>query len=150
MIEEIEPTQDVPVAEAKAEGQGLEWGPDLGRMSWYDVQTKIAELNASLAEGEKSWRLPTKYELVAEFDKAGKTPTGFQSDYYLSDTTISDEIIAGFEKEGKIPADFQDEYYRISRTTDVGNVFIINMDNGFVSDHEKGVGYYVRLVRDAA
>ena len=47
--EEPQSTQDVPVAEAKAEGQKLEWGPDLGQMSWNDAQEKIAELNAKLA-----------------------------------------------------------------------------------------------------
>jgi hypothetical protein len=68
MSEELKPMQDVPVAEVKAEGQKLEWGPELGRMSWYDAKNKIAELNAVLSEGDKSWRLPTKVELIAEFE----------------------------------------------------------------------------------
>jgi formylglycine-generating enzyme required for sulfatase activity len=41
----------------------IEWGPDLGLMSWNDTQEKVAELNANLSEGEKAWRLPTSTEL---------------------------------------------------------------------------------------
>jgi hypothetical protein len=40
----------------------FEWGPELGRMSWNDTQEKIAELNETLGEGERPWRLPTKEE----------------------------------------------------------------------------------------
>ena len=80
--EEPEVTQDVPAAEAKAEGQKLEWGPDLGQMSWNDTQAKINELNKGLVEGEKKWRLPTKDELVAEFDKTHSTPVGFEGGPY--------------------------------------------------------------------
>ncbi|MEI6191447.1 MAG: DUF1566 domain-containing protein [bacterium] len=90
MSEELKPTQDVPVAEAKAEGQKLEWGPDLGRMSWNEVQVKITDLNSKLAEGEKNWRLPTRDELCNMFDmfdKTGSTPAGFSPrGVYWSDT----------------------------------------------------------------
>jgi hypothetical protein len=70
------------------ESSKLEWGPDLGEMSWYDAQTKIAELNSTLPEGEKPWRLPTKDELVAEFKKTGSTPADFQRGAYWSETTL--------------------------------------------------------------
>ena len=43
-------------------GLSFEWGPELGDMSWSDAQEKIAELNKTLKEGEKLWRLPTKEE----------------------------------------------------------------------------------------
>jgi hypothetical protein len=65
----------------------LEWGIDLGRISWNDAQAKIAELNKNLAEEEKLWRLPTRYELVAEFKKTGSTPAGFEDRYYWSNNT---------------------------------------------------------------
>jgi hypothetical protein len=70
------------------ESSKLEWGPDLGEMSWDDAQTKIAELNKGLAEGEKPWRLPTKDELVARFEKTNSTPT--DEKYYWSSTTQPD------------------------------------------------------------
>ena len=69
------------------ESSKLEWGPELGPMSWYDAQKKIIKLNKSLPEGEKPWRLPTKDELRAEFKKNGSTPTGFQEQSYWSSTT---------------------------------------------------------------
>jgi len=69
------------------ESSKLEWGPELGQMSWNTAQSKIEKLNKDLKKGEKPWRLPTKDELVAEFNKAGGTPAGFQRDYYWSGTT---------------------------------------------------------------
>ena len=66
------------------ESSKLEWGPELGPMSWYDAQKKIIKLNKSLPEGEKPWRLPTENELVAEFNKTGETPNGFKKDCYWS------------------------------------------------------------------
>ncbi|MFA5934610.1 MAG: DUF1566 domain-containing protein [Candidatus Paceibacterota bacterium] len=114
---------DVPVAETKAEEQKLEWGPELGRMSWYDAENKIAELNAGLLEGEKPWRLPTKDELVAEFNKAGKTPIDFQDDYYWSGTALTYDL------------------------EDSDHFHIVSMDKAYVYHDEKGVEYYIRLVR---
>ena len=69
------------------ESSKLEWGPDLGQLSWNTAQVKIEKLNKDLKKGEKPWRLPTKDELVAEFNKAGKTPAGFERRYYWSGTT---------------------------------------------------------------
>jgi polyhydroxyalkanoate synthesis regulator phasin len=40
----------------------FEWGPELGKMSWADAKEKIAELNKTLKEDEKPWRLPSKEE----------------------------------------------------------------------------------------
>ena len=60
-------------------------------MSWYNAQAEIEELNKSLNKGliksEEPWRLPTEDELLAEFNKAGKTPAGFERDCYWSGTT---------------------------------------------------------------
>ncbi len=86
MTEQPQANNDVAAAEAKAEGQKFEWGPDLGMMSWNDAQLKIAELNASLAEGEKSWRLPTESELKEVFKKGGPTVDGFQKTFYWSNS----------------------------------------------------------------
>lgn len=63
MTEEFKPTNDIPVAEAKAEGQKLEWSPMFLNKIWSDVHIEIAELNSILKEGEKKWRLPTPEEL---------------------------------------------------------------------------------------
>jgi len=79
--------KDKPVAETKAEGQKLEWGPELGLGSWDEAQAKIEELNSELAEGEKPWRLPAIEELQAEFKKTNSTPSGFRRYYYWSGTT---------------------------------------------------------------
>jgi len=80
--------QDAPDAESKAEGYKLEWGPDfdLILMTWKDVQTKITELNASLPNGEKFWRLPTSDELQTESKKRILTvQRGFMGgDYWCS------------------------------------------------------------------
>lgn len=70
MSEEFKPTQDVPEAEAKAEGQKLEWGPFLGEMCLFSALDKIVKLNKDLTKG-KQWKMPTRDELVAEFNKTG-------------------------------------------------------------------------------
>jgi len=78
---------DVPTPNAEnIESSKLEWGPELGQMSWNDAQEKITELNAKLAEGEKPWRLPTKDELETKFKKGGPSITGFQKDFYWSNS----------------------------------------------------------------
>ncbi|MFA7252757.1 MAG: DUF1566 domain-containing protein [Candidatus Paceibacterota bacterium] len=74
------------------EGPKLEWGADLGQMSWNDALKKITELNATLPEGEKPWRLPTEKELCDEFDydefrkTRSSSAVGFQDNYYWSDS----------------------------------------------------------------
>lgn len=67
--------EEVPVAEAKAEGQNLEWGQDFAPMTFIDVEEKLKELNDNLLEGERVWRLPTKDELVSLRD--AKAPNVF-------------------------------------------------------------------------
>ena len=101
----------------------LEWGPDLGSVFLSKAQTEIQKLNASLDEGEKPWRLPTKDELVAEYKKIDNTPIGFQRNYYWSGTTPPHDIDA---------------------------VYIVDMNNCCVDAGNKVVHNYARLVRDAA
>jgi len=117
---------DIPVAEAKAEGQKLEWGTDLGRMSLSMARDEIYEINMGLKSGEKKWRLPTKDELVTEFNKIRSTPPGFQSGYYWSSTTD--------------PNDPGYKYYDV----DMGDGF------GEGSNYESIEANRVRLVRDVA
>jgi len=101
----------------------LEWGPELGEMSWNDAQKKVEELNESLAEGEKKWRLPTKDELATEFRKTNSIPTGFQSSHYWSST-----MYPGFRN----------------------SAYTIHMADGSMNHDEKEYKYtLVRLVRDA-
>ena len=77
------PTNDIPQVENEnIKSSKLDWGPVLRYMSWNDAQVKITELNKDLAEGEKKWRLPTLDELLDEFKKTGKTPVGFEENYY--------------------------------------------------------------------
>jgi len=64
------------------ETSSLEWGLDLGLMSWNDAQVKIVELNKGLAEEGKPWRLPTIDELLTEFNKTGSTSNDFLGDFY--------------------------------------------------------------------
>ena len=124
MLDKAPQVNDVAAAEAKAEGQKLEWGPELGKMSWNDAQVKIAELNAGLAEGEKPWRLPTKDELVAEFNKTRSTPAGLQRESYWSGTTYPDGL---------------------------GYAYGVSMGSGDVNyGYKEDRGSLVRLVRDAA
>jgi hypothetical protein len=79
----------IPTPDAEnIEVSKLEWGPELGKMLYDDGQAKIAELNTKLTEGEKAWRLPTKDELVARFEKTNSTPT--DEKYYWSSTTRPD------------------------------------------------------------
>ena len=95
---------DVPVAETKAEELKLEWGPELGNMTWNGCVNVIDMLNKSLSKGVKPWRLPTKDELIAEYKKTNSTPAGFQSDYYWSSDTYpnsgngNDAYIVGMKK----------------------------------------------------
>lgn len=49
-------------------GQKVELGPDLGLSAWTDIERKLDELNASLKEDEKPWRIPTK----SEFEEIGR------------------------------------------------------------------------------
>lgn len=104
MSEEIKPTQDAPVAETKAEGPKLEWGetaPD--KMTWYDAQKWCHE------QGE-GWRLPTKSELKAEFEKTNSTPIGFLKELYWSETEAE---------------------------ADTSEVFCVNMDSGWPVHYSK-------------
>ncbi len=83
--------QDVPAAEAKAEGQKLEWGQRaLGFMSYFNAVDRCAEINSKLAEGEKPWRLPTQDELLTRLKE-----TGFPKDrYYFSSTGVKEAYYA--------------------------------------------------------
>lgn len=72
---------DVAAAEAKAEGQKLEWGPEIGIFDFREATDEIKKLNDSLSETENKWRLPTSEELLAEFENMN---TSFEPDYYLS------------------------------------------------------------------
>ena len=103
----------------------LEWGPDLGQMSWNEAQVKIAELNANLAEGEKPWRLPTVEELETEFKKTNSTPFGFRPDAYWSGDSVPDH----------------DDYAEYVEMKGINFVDI---------NHKTATRVSVRLVRDAA
>lgn len=86
-VPEIPKVNNIPEPDIEnIESSKLEWGPDLGEMSWDEAQTKIAELNTELTEGEKLWRLPTTTELEKEF----KNSTGFSETNYWS--SEEDEI----------------------------------------------------------
>ena len=125
MLDKAPQGNDVPAAEAKAEGQSLEWGPDLGKMSYLDALKKIEELNGSLADGEKPWRLPTKDELVDEFNKIKSIPRGFREGYYWSNETTEPE--------------YSD------------TVVIVNMGSGHIHLNVKHASNtFVRCVRDVA
>ena len=112
--------------------ESLEWGPELGRMSYKDALVKITELNLKLRKGESLWRLPTADELMAAFSKA----SGF-----------SHPLNAGFKG---------DNYWsRTSDPTDDDFAYVIT--DGGVSEprsYEKAYdgeyNSFVRLVRDAA
>jgi hypothetical protein len=107
----------------KNEIQKLEWGADFGYMTWYSGRVKADELNKSLPEGEKKWRLPTADELQAEFKKTGSTPAGFQVEAYWSNDQATDKGYNG--------------------------AYFVNMYNGQKEDGFEGEVYgRVRLVRD--
>jgi hypothetical protein len=76
---------DVAAAEAKAEGQKLEYGPCLGYMSDGQLIEKIEELNINLSPQEKKWRLPTLDELKDAVDNNKITITrGMEASSYFS------------------------------------------------------------------
>ena len=82
---------DVPTPDIEnVESLKLEWGPDLGIITWDDAQEKIAELNSKLTEGEKPWRLPTTNELVAQFKETGLAINNFEFGPYWSSITDPD------------------------------------------------------------
>ena len=105
--------EQIPTPEASK----LEWGPELDLMSWVTAVIKIDELNKDLSKEEKPWRLPTSDELQAEVGKTDSIPTGFQGDFYLSDTTKGDSVC------------------------------VVNMDGGYMTYKRKGDQVRVRLVR---
>lgn len=84
---ENDPTRkQIPTASSETlrskETSKLEWGVELGKMSWDSAQAKIKELNAKLPKGsEKRWKLPTKDQLMDEFSK-NPDPKGFKGDRY--------------------------------------------------------------------
>jgi len=128
-MEEIPQNQkDVSVAEVKAEGQELEWGPELqGSISYGTAQEEITELNTGLSEGEKPWRLPTKDELLAKSELMLKSGSRFSSlggDEYWSSTV------------DPIEPDY---------------VYFVNMYTGHVNSNSKAYpGYRACVVRDVA
>ncbi len=75
MSEELKPTNDVPAAEAKAEGQKLEWGPEVGEMTANEAYRKAEDAKVD------GWRLPTMLELKGAL-KDGVT--GFRKTNYWS------------------------------------------------------------------
>ncbi len=119
----------IPLAPENIERLKLEWGPDLGPMSWRVAKTKATELNKKLRKGEKQWRLPTTDELLAKakFDKAGsKTPFSFREDLY---------------------------YWAKTDPESNNWTFSVNMDKGFIhgcgstGNQTDGITINVRLVR---
>jgi hypothetical protein len=58
-----EPTKIIEIG-----GKKFEVGPNLGQMNWDDMNEKVAELNKTLVDGEKPWRVFTK----EEYEELGK------------------------------------------------------------------------------
>ena len=64
--------QDIPEAEAKAEGQKLEWGPSLEPkigpipelITVEDAEKLLSEVNSSIDDNLNKWRLPTPDEIT--------------------------------------------------------------------------------------
>ena len=110
------------------ESSKLEWGPDLGTMSWRQAKVEIKKLNKGLKWGEKKWRLPEKDELVAVFEKKRSALADFNdrftSEYWSGNT----------------------EYNAATGSRDA---YTVNMHNGDVSDYNKENDMHVsvRLVR---
>lgn len=121
--------QDVPQKDSEnIESSKLEWGPELGAMSWNKAKTEIDNLNKKLGEDEKPWRLPTKDELLVKCNKTGSPPPGFQSDFYWSSTIShgSDKLSYGHDNL----------------------VYIVSMNYGHVNlYHKDNPSYHVRCVR---
>ena len=131
MTEVIKLTQDVPVAEAKAEGQKLEWRREwLLLKPWLEVQQEIVELNSKLTEGEKPWRFPTVDELLAYFNSEGK-------------------IVLNDNHRYLYPNDTQD-LWATSSLEDPDFAFYVSMTTGRVAyDHKSkptAMGIFVRDV----
>jgi len=120
MSEELKPTQDVPAAEAKAEGQKLEWGPELGQMSWNEAQIKIDELNLNLIKGEKRWRLPIMDDILS----GSKNNISLKSNFYWLSSEVDN-----------------DNAWCASKGTGIWDSFSNNKNEG---------KFPVRFVRDAA
>jgi len=112
---------DIPIYNLEnIESLGLEWGPLLEFLSWYQVEDKIAELNKKLEKGEKPWRFPTKKELVHEFENHRVFSVNDYSSY-LSSTL--DDVIRG-------------------------EVYCVHMNDGFaVGVDRNNKGLRTRLVR---
>jgi len=138
MAEEIKAGNDVPAAEIKAEGAKLEWGQDLGQMSWNQAQEKSKELNSKLSKEEKKWRLPNLDELAAKLNETGSTPDGFQPHSYWTS-----------EEDDDIP---EYDIYPIRRgacaRTIVMKERLDMFGGGTAEDKDSHCG--VRLVRDTA
>ena len=95
MTEELKPTQDVPEAETKVEGQKLEWGPELGKMSWGQAKMELLNLNVVLTPGSKLWRLPTRAEAgISPLPENGLLASNFGIGiyFYEEDQKFNDEV----------------------------------------------------------
>ena len=86
---------DIPTPGAESvEASELEWGPELpltyDKAYWKDTIHTIDILNKNLKLGEKPWRLPSRDELITEFNKTAKTPSNFNGDYWSETTDPGD------------------------------------------------------------
>lgn len=71
----------------------VEWGPDLGFMSWHQAQDRLNELNKNLPP-DKRWRLPSPGRLKTVFAQKEEEFSSFEKKPYWSSRVDKELIIA--------------------------------------------------------
>ena len=59
---DVAKTGEEPTKVIEIGGKKFEMGPNLGELTWNDMNEKVTELNQTLKEGEKPWRILTANE----------------------------------------------------------------------------------------
>lgn len=128
-------------ARENVEASKIEWGPELGQMSWYDAHNEIIRLNNSDHEKRRLyWRLPTVMELREKFTKTDPVSEGFSPGDYWSGTIC------------KLPhPPYRDDNYSYRVSTYGGLTYLERKDAAsplYENGRDPTPQIYVRPVRD--
>jgi hypothetical protein len=143
--EEVEPNRveghKEPTKIIEIDGKKFELGPNLGELTWDDMNEKIAELNKTLANGEKPWRVFTREEYY-ELERRINSILNNKGLSAEERSTKSNEFIIslGFES-GK-------RYWSSTKYIDKNSACYWGTDDGSISGVDKGFKLSVKVVRE--
>jgi hypothetical protein len=122
-------------------GTKVELGPTLERIAWNDIQSKLDEINKSLKQGEKPWRVPAKEEFI----EIGKPLREIWEDKKLSDQQKKEK--AKSYVEALVFAWDSDYWCSTEDAGSPGYAWSWFSNSGYMGTYYKNNKYLVRLVR---